>query len=168
MSRCVSPGPSSTSSQPDTAQTLAYAEIERLRPRDNSIDGKAVDYIDVALPENPPRDENEKRGRAAMRRVIRTRSDVLDAMDVPGLGAVSFIWGDRTGGIWHIVENPKGPRLRDAMRVPRTIARGTLGIVSRARGRARRNITYGSDVVVLQLNRDDRPHRWVVTAWRKK
>lgn len=31
--------------EPDTAQTLQYAEIERLRPRDNSIDGKSVDVI---------------------------------------------------------------------------------------------------------------------------
>lgn len=29
----------------DVAQVLQYAEIERLRPRDNSIDGKAVDVV---------------------------------------------------------------------------------------------------------------------------
>lgn len=31
----------------DTAQTLQYAEIERLRPRDNSIDGNAIDTIPI-------------------------------------------------------------------------------------------------------------------------
>lgn len=33
--------------EPDTAQALQYAEIERLRPRDNSIDGKRVDVLPV-------------------------------------------------------------------------------------------------------------------------
>lgn len=158
--------------EPDTAQTLQYAEIERLRPRDNSIDGRAVDVIPVGteaeLAENPPRDENERRGRAAIRKVLTTRTDVINAMDVPGLGPVSFIWGDLGGGIRHIAEHPTGPRLRAAMRVPRTLARGALGPAYQVKqGEPRRMITYRRDTVIVQLVRSGRSHRWVLTAFRK-
>jgi len=31
--------------EPDVAEAMQFAEIERLRPRDNSIDGKTVDVV---------------------------------------------------------------------------------------------------------------------------
>lgn len=157
--------------EPDTAQTLQYAEIERLRPRDNSIDGKAVDVIPVSsrqFEENPPRDENERRGRAAMRRVLKTRQDEWDAMDRPGLGSVAFVWGvtSKRGtakGVRGIVAKG-GAKL--AMMVPVVIARGEDEPVPATHAGHRQNVTYRGYMVTLSMHMHGRKPVWVLTAWK--
>ncbi len=42
--------------------------------------------------ESPRQRENRQRGEAAIGRVVREQADVPNAMDVPGLGSVDFLW----------------------------------------------------------------------------
>lgn len=154
--------------EPDTAQALQYAEIERLKPRDNSIDGTRVDFIGAELPENPPRDENEHRGRAAMRRVLRDHADVLDAMERPGLGPVAFLWSvlGRRGSLKGIkaIEARGGARL--AMYVPVVVARGTETPIPDSHRPHRINIEFRGRTVVLSRHLHGKWPAWVLTAWK--
>lgn len=51
--------------------------------------------------------ENVKRGTAAMDRVIADQTDVIDAMQRPDLGSISFYWGDKKTGVKHIIDRRK-------------------------------------------------------------
>lgn len=155
--------------EPGTAQALQYAEIERLRPRDNSIDGKAVDVIPVGgeeIHENPPRDENEHRGRAAMRRVLKSHMDEWDAMDVQEVGTVAFLWGDAKGGIRHALDKHGA---LSVMNIPRVLARAERIRHERTgRGRVNVIVEYGNRRVVLSQTMHDRLRTWVVTGYLVK
>lgn len=157
--------------EPGTAQALQYAEIERLRPRDNSIDGKAVDVIPVGgeeIHENPPRDENERRGRAAVRKVLRDHVDVWDAMERMGLGIVGFRWRTRpnrkTGEVKGFAALVRRGRLKAAMMIPYVISRGALTVTHQGR---RARIEHRGYVASLVLDLDDAPNVWVLTAWKE-
>lgn len=157
--------------EPGTAQALQYAEIERLRPRDNSIDGKAVDVIPVSVEEigeNPPRDENERRGRAAMRRVLKSRQDEWDAMERPGVGTVAFLWS-----VTSKKGTPKGVRgivarggAKLAMMVPVVIARGVEEPVPASHVGHRMNVTHRGYTVTLSMHMHGQRPVWVLTAWK--
>lgn len=159
--------------EPGTAQALQYAEIERLRPRDNSIDGKAVDVIPVGgeeIHENPPRDENERRGRAAMRRVLKSHRDEWDAMDRPGLGTVAFVWKSlarrqkRERGVSRVLAR-RGAKV--AMMMPVVIARGVATEQDSSHEPHRAKIVYRGYVAVLSRHWHGKRPAWLLTGWKE-
>lgn len=107
-------------------------------------------------------------GAAAMRRAVNGRKDELDAMRVPGLGSIDFLWGTRGAkskdslgashwGGWgiHHIHSKRGDR---AVRVlPVVLARGT---VKEHEDPKRRIVQYGSWSAIVE--RTDRRK----TSWR--
>lgn len=98
------------------------------------------------------------RGTESMQRTIATRADVIDAMDVPGLGPVDFRWGTPGGGIRHIVEKHGEA---DAMQVPAMLFAGEL-MQSKNRAWVSTDQTY----VLLTNNLHGTPtNHWVITGY---
>ena len=107
-----------------------------------------------------------------MDKVLAEKGEVREAMYRKGLGWVAFIWGDDTGGIMHIVEepSPEAPKARGrgesfAREIPEIIARGRLGpFYVEGYDRVRRNIVWGGKTVALAPERKGQRVVWVLTA----
>ena len=72
----------------DAAQEEALAAQEAENARIDAED--AEEYYH----ERPAVNENIRRGRAAMEKVIAEHTDVMDAMYRDDLGSISFLWGE--------------------------------------------------------------------------
>ncbi|GAB4193314.1 MAG: hypothetical protein OHK0024_33520 [Thalassobaculales bacterium] len=112
------------------------------------------------------------KGEAAMATAIRGQRDVMDAMTVPGIGPVSFIWGrpgtpkknySDGGGIAHIIaKHGEGA----AHAVPLVLSRGEKGAPYGPPGARRVNIKYRHNEAALSQGYLDRGGlTWVLTAW---
>lgn len=98
------------------------------------------------------------KGTESMRQAIAKQSDVLGAMDVPGLGPVDFRWGNSKGGIQHIVEKHGEA---DAMQVPSMLFAGEL-----MKGKNRAWVSTDQSYVLLTNNLNGTPtNHWVITGY---
>jgi phage gp29-like protein len=98
------------------------------------------------------------KGTDSMRKAIAEQSDVLGAMDVPGLGQVDFRWGTPKGGIRHIVEKHGEA---DAMQVPSMLFAGEL-----VKGKNRAWVSTDQSYVLLTNNLNGKPtNHWVITGY---
>lgn len=116
------------------------------------------------------------RGEAAMTRAIDTRSDVLDAMVKPGAGSIDFIWGNKGGGVAHIIDkrDREGRQRKSlagqsgrevALKMPEVIARGTLGPPRADRSGVKRTIEWQGYKAVLSLSRDGNRRAWLLSGF---
>jgi hypothetical protein len=130
-----------------------------------------------ASPSDPHRDNIEK-GRKAMAEVIAKKSDVLGAMDRPGVGPVDFIWGHKGGGICHIIdkrnrEGLQSARLRGqsghdvAMMMPEVVARGKLSPPYADANGPKRSVEWNGYKAVLSLRRDGQRRAWLLSGFQK-
>ena len=149
----------------DAAQEEALAAQEA---EDARIDAEleAEEYYH----ERPAMNENIRRGRAAMEKVIAEHTDVMDAMYRDELGSIAFLWGNKGAGIAHILKYhiPDGTAPQDFMRtLVDIIAEGDVGEEYPIQnGRKRRvNITKGPYTVVLGKEYDGKKVNWVVSGW---
>ncbi len=98
------------------------------------------------------------RGTESMRQAIDTKTDVMDALDVPGLGKVDFRWGDDNGGIQHIVTKHGEA---EAMQVPAMLFAGQL-----AMSKNRAWVSTADSYVLLTNNFKGTPsNHWVITGY---
>lgn len=100
------------------------------------------------------------RARVALRRVLRTRKDVIQACEHPNLGPIDFRWGNDKGGICHVAN--KHPK--DVHDIPEILLQGSIRI-----GKARVYITR--DGYTLILARDffgAKSNHWVITGYKKE
>lgn len=98
------------------------------------------------------------RGTESMRQAIASKADVMDALDVPGLGKVDFRWGDDNGGIQHIVTKHGEA---EAMQVPAMLFAGQL-----AMSKNRAWVSTDDSYVLLTNNFKGNPtNHWVITGY---
>ncbi|MEO7933216.1 MAG: DUF935 family protein [Chthoniobacterales bacterium] len=112
----------------------------------------------------------QARGERAMRASISEKTDVLNAMDHPTLGAIDFRHGDAGdaekdfqggSGVAPIVAK-HGEAV--AMKIPAVIAHGTI-----QEGKNRVFLEYGDHKAVLAKDYHGKPtNRWLVTGYEKK
>ncbi|MDE1149711.1 MAG: phage portal protein [Azospirillaceae bacterium] len=135
---------------------------------------------DLAKAFNPgqPRDGNGRwtsgaggaiaRGEAAMRHVMSTRQDVHGAMEAPGVGPVSFIWGhqgdpardfQRGYGISHIMAKHGHAA---AMAVPTTLIKGTS-----TQGPTRWTFRHEGHQVMVTRGGNGPNEPWVLTGYHR-
>lgn len=100
-------------------------------------------------------------GADSMREALATKSDVMDAMDVPGLGKVDFRWGTSKGGILHVVEKHGED---EAMQIPGMLFAGELVV-----GKSRAWVDAADSYVLLANDFQGQPsNHWVITGYIKK
>ncbi len=98
------------------------------------------------------------KGKAALKKCLKEKVDVYDALARSDLGTISLIYGDERRGIAHFAQR------KDALdHLPHTLIYGTLG--GEYQKGDKRNITYGGYTAVLRLQHDNKEERWVVTAF---
>jgi len=112
----------------------------------------------------------QRKGDAAMDRVIGGKADELEAMSRPDTGLIAFHWGAEGGG------PPKNKGAKgvagiikkhgeaDARKMPEVIAKGDLGPIYEGEGR-KRNIRYGEYTAVLALVKDNNRHVWLLNGF---
>lgn len=104
---------------------------------------------------------NIDKGKANLREVLLKHADVMDAMDVPGLGPVDFRWGNSKGGIRHVVEKHGQD---EAMQIPAMLFSGEL-----VKGKSRAWVDTANSFVLLANDFNGQPsNHWVVTGYFKK
>jgi len=94
------------------------------------------------------------------------RTDRRDAMYRPEIGWISFIWGDASHGIAHLIKRRNqqgGDGEAFARRIPEIIANGKMGpyYLTGRGNNLRRNIVWAGDMVVVDpgARRAPRPHQ---------
>jgi len=103
--------------------------------------------------------QEARRGMNAMKTVLATKQDVMEALKVPGLGPVDFRWSVGPRGIRRIYEDHKIAR-----RIPLILLRGKV-----TRGPTRAFVDYKGQRVVLAGNLFGQPtNHWVLTGYRDK
>ena len=154
-----------------------FVEGDHPRDGDGTFKEKGGDggeQADEAKPDESSDDIETKRniqsGLDAIERVLRTKSDVLGAMNHEQLGSISFLWGKpgdpskkyKGGyGISHILAKHGREVL---FMMPEVIARGEI---TRRYGQEiveRVDIKLGSHIAVLS-KRKDADDRWLLTGW---
>ena len=106
---------------------------------------------------------NIARGRRAVKRVIKTKGDVTNAMRRSETGPINFYWGSKRGGIQHILKQ-RGEDILDSL--VETIGRGVVGPeYDTIQGRKRRDIQYGKHLAVLSLDRHGEKDVWLLTGF---
>ena len=101
------------------------------------------------------------KGTDAMREALVKRADILNAMDVPGLGTVDFRWGTSRGGILHVVEKHGED---EAMQIPGMLFAGEL-----VKGKSRAWVDAADSYVLLANDFQGQPsNHWVITGYIKK
>ena len=151
--------------------------------------GRTASNLQKVYDPDQPRDANGKwaggfdvahevdRGNKAMEHVIATKSDVHDAMNAPGRGPVSFVWG-QTGnpakkfkggfGISKLIAKRNAEGLDGegvARKMPEVIAYGQYGQPYGPTNHQRVNITYDGHTAVLSEDGTGRGH-WLLTGWK--
>lgn len=147
-----------------------FSEIEAGRFADR--DGSAGFPIARAARRSEPSTaaENQALGEKAMEEVLANETDVPAAMHRKEIGWIGFRWGDRRGGIRHLIER-REQEGRDgeavAREVPSIIARGRMGpfYLERTGNHVRRNIVWAGKTVVLQPEIRGDEMAWVLTAF---
>lgn len=107
--------------------------------------------------------EMELKGVRAVQEVLRTKSDVLGAMDDPELGPIDFRHGDKYGGFMKI-SGKHGEKA--ALDTPTVIAFGTRSKpYINDRNKYRMEIRLGRKVVVLNNDYQGQRGHWVLSAY---
>lgn len=124
---------------------------------------------DILCPPPPVKtvEANLQRGNEAMDRVLTLHVDVLNAMQRPEVteGPISFYWGNKGGGVLHILEGHGEEAVR---MMPAIIAKGEVQApFTTPRGRQRRNIVHGDWVASLSLERFGKHEVWLVTGFSR-
>lgn len=114
-------------------------------------------------------EKNIALGRDAMKNVIETKTDALNAMHRPDLGNVSFYWGNSKGGVRHIIEKRStegydGEKI--ALNMVDVIARGKRGEIYGPEGGRRVNISDNGHTAVLSLYKAGNKETWLLTGWK--
>jgi phage-Barnase-EndoU-ColicinE5/D-RelE like nuclease1 len=125
-------------------------------------------------------DKNLKTGIQSMKLALETCSDVIGAMQVDGVGAIDFLWGEagtpskgfQDGyGLSHIIarRSHQGQNGVEAVEhLPHVLA---LGIVGQPYGPAngrRLNVTLGDATAVVSLHHSGEQRVWLLTGWKEK
>lgn len=104
--------------------------------------------------------QNAARGLQAVQKLLETRQDVVNAMEVEGLGPVDFRWKVGARGFHHIAGTHKIAR-----RIPLILAYGTVSPI----GTTRAAVEHRGHRVILTNNVNGIPsNHWVLTGYRKK
>ncbi len=115
-------------------------------------------------------------GSAAMDRVIKERTDLLNAMYRPGLGGISFYWGTEGkgpkfkggSGVAHIIAHRNAQGLDGeaiARKMPEVLAYGEITNRQTAPGGDRVFISLGEYTAALSLYRFGQRETWLLTGW---
>ena len=116
-------------------------------------------------------DANERRGRAAMMRVLLERADQHRAMYRNGLGWVDFVWGDNGKGVAHIIarrvqnDGTTDEQARGLLseRIVATIARGSEQRRIAQNDAIDLRLQNGSDIAILVNNPSG--NSWLLTGF---
>ena len=105
----------------------------------------------------PAKRAEAARGMRAVNEIGKSKADVVNAMNVEGLGAVDFRWSVGERGMRRIFEDH-----RIARRIPLVLARGKVEI-----GKTRAFVEYKGIRVILSNNINGVPtNHWVLTGYR--
>lgn len=114
-----------------------------------------------------------------MERVIREKTDVMDAMSRPDLGSISFIWGEAGDpaqdfgggyGVAHIIAKRTAeglPGEEIARHMVETIARGQIAERQEAELGSRVILRFSDYAAVLSLYHLGQRKTWLLTGWRE-
>lgn len=124
-------------------------------------------------------DDNIRRGQEAISTVITQKTDVIDAMNRPDLGSISFYWGEpgrgnkfKGGyGVSHIIarrmsEGEDGVAV--VQRMVDVIAKGEVAKIQEAGQGSRALITHDGHTAVLSLYKEGNRHTWLLTGWKDR
>ncbi|MCX8014041.1 MAG: hypothetical protein N3A02_07095, partial [Rectinema sp.] len=120
---------------------------------------------------------NIKRGQIAMEKVIREKTDVLNAMYRPELGGISFYWGTPGrgkkfkggSGVSHIIakRNSEGKNGEEIARnLVEVIAKGKISEPYGPPEWERVNVYHNGHTAVLSLYKDGHIQTWLLTGWK--
>lgn len=121
----------------------------------------------------PTRQQNIERGRRGMEQVLTHQKSVRDVMYRKEIGWISFVWGDESAGIDHLISQRMAAGMSEeratalARRVVDVIANGTFGpyYLTYQGGNIRRNLIWGNQSVVLSPVRAGKRLTWIVTSF---
>ena len=102
------------------------------------------------------------KGKSAITKCMTEKIDVHNAVMRSDLGPIDFIYGDKDGGIAHIVEQ-HGSEI--VGKLPEVLIRGDLG--KPYQHGQKRNITHGPYTATVRLDRDGKNEKWVLTLFEK-
>ncbi len=150
---------------------IESGEVWRRQPREVDVFGEPIRYkVD---------EENLRRGREAMEKVIAEQTDVFAAMRREDLGDISFYWGkpgdpkkDFEGGfgVSHIIakrnaEGQDGEAI--AKKMVEVIARGEVARRYGPPKWERVDIAHGEYTAVLSLYKYEEKETWLLTGWKR-
>lgn len=147
------------------AKEFSVATKENNREYKRSTDGKFSE-VDGAPGKNPDSSETQAaeigKGKSAVTKCLDDKVDVHNAVMRSDLGPIDFIYGDKDGGIAHIVEK-HGSEI--VGKLPEVLIRGDLG--KPYQHGQKRNITHGPYTATVRLDRDGKNEKWVLTLFEK-
>ena len=130
-----------------------------------ATDGKFSE-VDGAPGKNPDSSETQAaeigKGKSAVTKCLADKVDVHNAVMRSDLGPIDFIYGDKEGGIAHIVEKHGSGIIGQ---LPEVLIRGDLG--NPYQQGQKRNITHGPYTATVRLDRDGKNEKWVLTLFEK-
>ena len=130
-----------------------------------ATDGKFSE-VDGAPGKNPDSSETQAaeigKGKSAVTKCLTDKVDVRNAVMRSDLGPIDFIYGDKDGGIAHIVEKHGSEIVGN---LPEVLVRGDLG--NPYQQGQKRNITHGPYTATVRLDRDGKNEKWVLTLFEK-
>lgn len=116
-------------------------------------------------------EKSVQQGKAAIEKVLATKSDVINAMHREDVGDISFFWGEpgdpsrkyKGGfGVSHILEKHGDSVLK---KMPEVIARGEKVKEDGPDFGTRVHINYEGHTAILSLYRDRKRETWLLTGW---
>lgn len=139
------------------------------------------DHQFMVKPQNKVPDvlQNIERGQEAMRQVIEQQKNVLNAMERPDLGSISFYWGEpgrgkkyKGGyGVSHIIARRMADGddgIATVKKMVDVIAKGEVSGIQEATNGSRALISYDGHTAVLSLYKEGNRHTWLLTGWKDK
>jgi len=159
--------------QPELIGTSGAArqDIESAILSNSYVDpGRIEAYPDLVkkYPDALDKAKQADQARVTMSKVISDQVDVLNAVRREGLGDVGFYWGDKKGGIAHLIEARNAQGFDGqviAMKMPEVIVYGEVGKPYGPPGGERINVSHDGHTAVLSLFKHGDRETWLLTGW---